>query len=185
MRKLILSMFVSLDGYISGPKGELDWFFVNRDLDDDADKFLDTVDTMLLGSATYKLFYDFWPTATVKDDIIADKLNGLHKIVFSKTLKDAPWGKWEPVKIISSNFLEEIKELKMQPGRDLVVWGGAKLAQYCIDLKLIDEYRLLVCPVILGSGKQLFNPADRQNLELADTKIFSSGIIRINYLYKD
>lgn len=178
-------MFVSLDGFISGPKGELDWFIVNHDLDADADEFLNTVDTMLLGSATYKLFYDFLPNAAVQDDIIADKLNGMHKIVFSKTLHEAPWGKWEPAKIIRGGVAEEIKKLKSGPGKDLVIWGEAKLAQSFIDLKLIDEYRLLVCPVILGNGKPLFKAGiARQNLELADKKLFHSGIIRTNYLIK-
>src|SRR5215470_12491298 len=108
MRKLILSMMVSLDGFSEGPNRDLDWPIVDKELDRYADELLDSVDAILLGRVTYQLFVDFWPSATIEEEIIADKMNEIPKIVFSRTLDNAPWGKWNNARVVKENIAEEI-----------------------------------------------------------------------------
>lgn len=186
MRRVVLSMFVTLDGFVSGPNGELDWMPGNEEPDKEVDLYLyemlDEMDTILLGGKTYKLFVDFWPTATAKEEIIADKLNAMPKIVFSKTLDKVQWGKWRNARLAKGTLAEEIKRLKQETGKDMVMFGGANLAQSCMPLGLIDEYRLFVTPIILGSGKCLFeNIKDTTNLKLVKTKTFKSGSVLLDY----
>src|SRR5262249_36868736 len=119
VRKVILSMMVSLDGFIEGANRELDWTIVDKEVDTYADDLLSTVDAILLGRRTYQLFVDFWPTATTEEEIIADKMNEIPKIVFSRTLEKAPWGKWNNARLVQENIAEEISNMKKQPGKNM------------------------------------------------------------------
>ncbi len=186
MRKVIVSMFVTLDGFIAGPNGELDWMpgnaKPNKEVDTHIYRFLDTVDTVLLGHTTYELFVGFWPSATIDEDISADKLNAIPKIVFSSTLEKVEWGKWNNARLVKQEAKEEILKLKNQPGKDMVIFGGANLVQSFTNMGLIDEYQLLVVPIILGGGKPLFrNIRSRVNLRLLETKAFKSGTALLTY----
>src|SRR5258705_13768016 len=134
MRKLILEEWVSLDGYVADKNGQLDFFTnltpeENKYSDSDQLKFLETIDTILLGRKTYELFVDFWPGATIDKEAIADKLNETKKIVFSNTITNAPWGKWKDAEIINGVANSAIKKLKTLPGKDMVMWGSISLAQ--------------------------------------------------------
>src|SRR5687768_6814650 len=145
MRRLILEVWLSLDGFAADRDGKLDFFPASEtDQHSDADQlaFLDSVDTILLGRRTYELFVDFWPTATHDKEIIADRLNELPKIVFSNTLTEAPWGEWEPARVVGGNAVEAIRKLKAQSGEHMVVWGSISLAQALIAADLIDEFHL-------------------------------------------
>src|SRR6185436_17600212 len=129
MRKLIVEEWISLDGYVTDKDGNLDFFTSltpeqNTYSDADQLKFLERVDTILLGRKTYELFVDFWPTAKVEQEIIADRLNELPKLVFSNSLEQAPWGEHAPARVVSGDAVEEIRKLKAQPGKDLVLWGS-------------------------------------------------------------
>lgn len=187
MRKLILEEWVSLDGHISDKEGKLDFFTQltpeqNTYSDQDQLKFLETIDTILLGRKTYELFVEFWPTATTDQEAIADKLNETKKIVFSNTRSKAPWGKWPDLEIIAGDAIEAIQHLKSLAGKDMVLWGSISLAQALMKAKLIDEYRIQLCPIITGGGRKLFaEELHAQNLQLCNVRQYDMGTIFLNY----
>lgn len=188
MRKLIMEQWVSLDGCVTDKNGQLDFFTrltpeQNTYSDADQLKFLETVDTMLLGRRTYELFVDFWPTATTAQEVIADKLNGLNKIVFSSSITKAAWGSWPEARIIPGEASAAIKKLKQLPGKDMVLWGSISLAQSLMRENLVDEYHIQLCPVITGGGRKLF-PAemDFSQLQLSELRRYNTGTVFLNYL---
>ena len=185
MRKLILEEWISLDGYAADINGKLDFFpstEENKYSDQDQLKFLDTIDTILLGRVTYELFVEFWPAATTAQEIIADKLNSLPKIVFSNTLKKAPWGKWPDAEIVSGNAVDEIRKLKEKEGKNMVLWGSISLAQSLIKDNLVDEYHIQVCPKIIGGGRALFPPLNSYaDLKLVDIRKYDTGVMYLHY----
>ena len=185
MRKLILEEWLSLDGYAEDKNGKLD-FFPDPSLDkfSDADqlKFLDSVDTILLGRKTYELFVDYWPTATTDQEIIADRLNQLPKLVFSNSLREAPWGKWPPARVIRGDAIAEIRGLRSESGKNMVMWGSLTLAQQLISQNLIDEYHLQICPTVVGGGRTLFPALDRYvRLKRVATRMYESGVVFVSY----
>ena len=186
MRKLILEEWLSLDGYAEDKNGKLDFFpstEANKYSDLDQLTFLDGIDTILLGRKTYELFVDFWPTASIDTEVIADKLNEIPKIVFSNTLQKAPWGKWLDAKILSGNLIEEIQKLKNREGKDIVLWGSITLSQSLIESNLIDEFHLQICPTLTGGGRQLFPDLNTyRNLKLINLKRYDTGVINLHYV---
>lgn len=187
MRKLILEEWVSLDGNVTDKNGQLDFFTnltpeQNKYSDADQLKFLETVDTILLGRKTYELFVDFWPTATTDKEVIADRLNEIKKIVFSNSITKAPWGKWPSAEIVSGEATTAIKKLKSLPGKNMVVWGSISLAQSLMKENLIDEYHIQLCPVLTGGGRSLFSQdMDYHQLRLLETRSYNTGTIFLNY----
>ncbi len=181
MRKIILSNLVSLDGYFEGPNREIDWHNVDEEFNEYAIDFLNSVDTLLFGRVTYQLMASYWPTPTAieNDPIVADKMNSLPKIVFSRTLDKV---EWENSRLVNENIAEEVSKLKQQPGKDLAIFGSSDLALTLIQHGLIDEYRIIVNPVVLGNGKPLFKGIkNRLNLKLLKTKVFRSGNVCLYY----
>ncbi|MCZ7395546.1 MAG: dihydrofolate reductase family protein, partial [Candidatus Methanoperedens sp.] len=179
MRKVIVSMMVSLDGFFAGPSGEIDWHIVDEEFNQYAIDLLNTVDTILFGRVTYQLFESYWPAAatnlsTSKSDLeISHKINNITKIVFSKTLEKV---EWKNARLVKEVIQEEIAKMKQQPGKDMVIFGSGSIVSTFTQLGLIDEYRIIVNPVVLGHGKPLFKDIkDRINLKLLKTKTFSSG----------
>jgi dihydrofolate reductase len=187
MRKLILEEWVSLDGYVTDKDGQLNFFTnltaeQNKYSDADQLKFLETIDTILLGRKTYELFVDFWPGATTDKEVIADKLNETRKIVFSNTITKAPWGKWPEAEIISGAAVAAIKDLKLQPGKDMVMWGSISLAQFLMNENLIDEYHIQLCPALTGGGRSLFpQTMNFSQLTLLDVRQYNTGTVFLNY----
>jgi len=176
MRKVILHMMASLDGFIEGPNKELDWHAWDDEMEKYADDLLSTVDAILLGRVAYELFADYWPSAK---DSITPKMINLPKIVFSKTLEKV---EWKNSRLVKENIAEEMSKMKQQPGKDLVLFGGAGIASTFIKLGLIDEYRIIVNPVVLGRGNPLFKGLkDKLNLKLLKTKTYSSGNVILYY----
>ena len=186
MRKLILEEWVSLDGYAEDKDGKLDFFpdtEANKFSDEDQLKFLESVDTILLGRKTYEIFVDFWPTEKSENEIIADRLNEIPKIVLSNTLDKAPWGKWPDAEIVSGDAVEEIKKLKSQSGKKIVIWGSISMAQELLKANLIDEIHLQICPTVVGGGRLLFPDADvYKNFTLSDVKKYNTGVVNLHYL---
>ena len=162
MRKVVVQQWLTLDGFAAGPYGELD--FVTQAAADptsgpfveDQLAFIESLDTILLGAVTYRMFAAYWPEQTAETQRIADALNATPKVVFSSTLESAPWGDWEPARVVAGSAAEEVRRLKAEPGRDMVVWGSLTVADSLMRASLVDEYRLQVCPVVLGRGKRLF-----------------------------
>jgi dihydrofolate reductase len=182
MRKLIASPFVTLDGFMSGSHGELEWnepYF-----DDEMGSYINeqfaALDTLLFGRATYQWFANYWPNQGVNDDpAFAEKMNAVPKIVFSKTLEQAEWNN---SRIVKENISEEIARLKQQPGKNLVIDGSPTLIHSFTKLGLIDEYRLRLHPVVLGSGVPLFkNLSETKNLKLVESRVFRSGVVILHY----
>ncbi|WP_040911069.1 dihydrofolate reductase family protein [Leptospira broomii] len=181
MRKIIFQMMVTLDGFFEGPNDEIDWHRVDDEFNEYAVDLLGKVDTLLFGRVTYDLMAGYWPTpAAVKDDpIVAGRMNDLPKIVFSKTLNRV---EWQNTKLIKDNIADEVLKLKNQSGRDMAIFGSSNLALTFIKHGLIDEFRIMVNPVVLGNGKTLFDGIDSKlNLKLVQTKIFGSGLVSLHY----
>ena len=188
MRKVILQEFVTLDGLAAGPNDSVDFVPAStrgdRTFGREQLAFIDTIDTILLGRVTYQMFAGYWPQVTEGDDKpFADKLNAIPKVVFSKTLDRAPWGTWNDARIVKTNPTEEVAQLKKQAGKDMVVWGSISLAQSLIAASLIDEYRMVVCPLVLGMGRPLFGDKGRPlGMKLLTAKAHDSGSVLLQYI---
>jgi dihydrofolate reductase len=187
MRKLIVEEWMSVDGYLTDKNNQLDFFTAltpeqNTYSDNDQLKFLETVDIILLGRKTYELFVDFWPNATTDQEAIADKLNETGKLVFSNTITKAPWGKWADATIISGDAAAAIKALKLQPGKDMVLWGSISLARSLMKENLVDEYHIQLCPVLTGGGRSFFSQEiDFSKLTLLESRHYNTGVMFLNY----
>lgn len=183
MRKIIWMMSVSLDGYMEGPNRELDWHMVDDELHTHFNEQLGAMGAFLDGRVTYELMAEYWPTAdadpssTAPVKEFARIWRDMPKIVFSKTLERAEWN----AVVVRDVVVEEIMELKAQPGGDLML-GGADLAASFMRDDLIDEYRLYVHPVVIGRGKPMFRPSDlKLNLTLSETRAFGNGVVLLRY----
>jgi dihydrofolate reductase len=187
MRSVILQEWVSLDGLAAGPEGSVDFIPAASQGDESFGRaqsaLLDAVDTIVLGRATYQMFAGYWPKVTEGDERpFADKLNATPKVVFSKTLERAPWGAWDDARIVTRAPADELAELKRQPGKDIVVWGSISLAQALIAAGAIDEYRIVICPVLLGGGRPLFRDAvPPAGLTLGGVTTFDRGAVSLRY----
>lgn len=176
MRKVFWQMMASLDGFMEGPNRELDWHVVDEDFNRYVAGMLDSIDTILLGRVTYQLFADYWPSAS---DPEAPAMNELAKIVFSRTLENV---EWKNSRLARGSVAEEVARLKQQPGKDIALFGSADLASTFLRLGLIDEYRILVNPIVLGEGKPMFKDVrDRTSLKLSTTKTLGSGVVILSY----
>ena len=180
-------MNLSLDGFMSGPHGELDWHFEtwNDEMGEQLLGQLDRADTLLLGRFTYEAMAKYWTTKPLAPDFprqdlaIADKMNRHTKLVFSKTRTDSIWNN---TRFAFRNPGEEIKLLKRLSGKDIILFGSGSLVSAFIHSNLVDEYRLWIHPVVLGNGIPLFrNQKFPLNLELSGSVIFGSGVIMLNY----
>ena len=184
-RKLISLMHVSLDGFAAGPNGELEWGIVDEETYQHVADLLRTVDTALYGRVTYHMMESYWPTVPADPASTALELQHAHwvekvqKIVFSRTLESVTWNN---TRLIKENIAEEVGKLKQQPGEDLMIFGSPRITHTLMHLGLIDEYRINVNPVVLGSGTPLFKDIkDRVHLRLLETKTFHSGVVGLHY----
>ncbi len=183
MRKIIVSEFVTLDGVMEDPGGAEKfvhggWAFqFDRGPEGDKFKLNETMEAgaLLLGRITYEGFAEAWPSRT---GIFADKMNAMPKFIVSSTLKKA---KWNNSNIIRKNVVEELSNLKQAPGDDILVAGSGQLVNTLIKNNLIDELRLMVYPILLGSGKRLFREGEGMKLKLTESKVFGSGITLFCY----
>lgn len=184
-RRLFVSMIVSLDGFIEGPHRELDWFLDgDPQFEQYCDEMIDSVGLALYGRRSYELMLDFWPDAernprSPADLAFARKMNALPKVVLSRTLEHAAWNN---TRIVSDRVAETLTELKRQPGKPIVAWAGAGLVSTLSRLGLVDEYRVIVHPVLLGKGTPMFQGIeDRQQLRLVRTTQLGSQLVVLCY----
>jgi dihydrofolate reductase len=184
-RRLFVSMLVSLDGYIEGPEGELDWFEDgDSQFEQYCDEMIDSVGLALYGRRAYELMQKYWPNAernprSPADLAFARKMNALPKLVLSRTLARADW---DNTRILRENVGETLAELKREPGKPIVAWAGAGLVSTLAALGLVDEYRLIVQPVVLGKGTPLFQGIEgRRKLRLTRTTQLGRNVAVLCY----
>ena len=187
MRKIIVSMRVTLEGFIAGLHGEMDWMeeFFDEALANYESELQKTVDTTLFGRETYQGFESYWPkvasdpTSPKGLAAYAQQLDAMRKVVFSKTLSHVEW--------INSVLLHaidavEITRMKQEPGRDMAIYGSASIVQTLTNLGLIDRYQFLVFPIVLGSGKPLFlDISHKVKLSLVNARTYPSGVMELSY----
>lgn len=183
MRRVIVSNLMSLDGFIAAPGKDISWFGPGPEFFAYAQGMLAKADLLLFGRTTYELMVGYWtkPEAMRDDPVVAKAMNELPKWVFSETLKEAPWGSWNNAEV-SADPAGTVKRLKAEPGRDMVILGSGSLVSALTAEGLIDEYRIMVAPVIVGGGTPEFQGlSKRVNLKLAGTKTFDSRLVMLTY----
>jgi dihydrofolate reductase len=187
MRKVILQEFVSLDGLAAGANDSVDFVPASTQGDQGFGQqqlgFIDSIGLILLGRVTYTMFAGYWPNVSSGEDkLFADKLNAIPKVVFSRSLDRAPWGSWDDARIVKNSAAKEVAKLKQGSGKDMVIWGSISLAQALTNEGLIDQYQLIVCPLVLGSGKPLFrDKVESFDMRLVKTKSFDRGAVLLAY----
>jgi dihydrofolate reductase len=187
MRKIKLQMQLSLDGFVCGPRGEMDWMV--WEWDDVLKKYVgdltNSADTFLMGRNTGEGMAVYWPTVASnpeskdEDKWMADKLNNLPKVIFSRTVTNINWTNAR----VANDIVEEVRELKKEPGKDILLYGGASLVSSFIRENLVDEYHLFVNPAIIGKGKTIFNNLkEKMDLKLIKAVQSATGIIILYYV---
>ena len=186
MKKVISFMHISLDGFVAGPNGEMDWIKIDQELFDHVGKRVSQSDSALYGRVTYQLMESYWPTAAdkpnaTKHDIDHSKwYKKAHKVVISKTMKDSVLPN---TTIISDNLADRINEIKQQPGNEILLFGSPTATHSLLQHNLIDGYWLFVNPIIIGQGIPLFvDIKDITKLKLLNTRQFTSGVTELNYI---
>ncbi|MDB5188068.1 MAG: bifunctional deaminase-reductase domain protein [Candidatus Kaiserbacteria bacterium] len=185
MRKVVLFLHQSLDGYCGTKEGGLDWIPFTPALEKYAERLVQTVGSPMYGRVTYELMKSWWPTllndasASKHDKKHAEWIENVEKIVFSTTLGEQDWNN---TRVISSNVEEEVKKLKMGEGKDLVIFGSPTLARSLMEMDLIDEFQFTISPVILGDGITFMRSiTNRVNLELLNSESLDGGIEALHY----
>jgi dihydrofolate reductase len=186
MRRVVLFVDTSLDGFMGGPDGEMDWMVQDDEMDKEfTDDLRRTVDTILTGRIAYQSFESFWPAAAADPSSpadLADLANWMldtPKVVFSTTLDKVAM---KNSRLAEAGVAEEVAKLKQAPGKDLVVFGGARTVQAFVRLGLVDEYRMKVHPVAIGRGLPIFDDLqDKVGLTLVRSKAYRSGVLGLYY----
>lgn len=177
MKKIILDLAVSLDGFIEGPNGEIDWCIMDEDMDFDG--FIDGIDTIFYGRVSYEAWGNFQPdaSATTAEKRLWASVHSKKKYVFSNNPRNDP-----NASFITKNLSVQVEEIKHTEGKNIWLYGGASLISSFIKLDLVDEYRISVHPIVLGNGKPLFADLDkRMELKLVKTNAFKSGVVQLIY----
>jgi dihydrofolate reductase len=178
MRKIIVNEFMTLDGVIEAPE-EWQFPYLSDDVSEEIRAGIYKAEASLLGRRTYEIFAASWPLRTNNEFGIADKLNSERKFVVSSTLEEVEWNNST---LIKGNVEEEVRKLKQQPGGVIRIAGSAALVQSLMEANLIDEFQLMIYPVVVGRGKRLFNDTvGITGLKLVETKTFSTGVVLLHY----
>lgn len=182
MRKLRVFNMVSLDGYICDAHGDMSW--AHRD-DAEWVKFASENASgeaeLLFGRVTYEMMAAYWPTPAALEavPVVAERMNSKPKVVFSRTLETASWSN---TKVVNGDIAAEVAKLKQEPGPDMVILGSASIVAQLTEARLIDEYQIVLVPIVLGSGKSMFDGVeDKVGLTLANDQTFSNGNVVLWY----
>jgi dihydrofolate reductase len=181
LRKVIVFNMLSVDGYFEGLNRDINWHNVDEEFNDFAIEQLNTAGTLLFGRVTYQLMESYWPTPdSLQDDpIVAGLMNQIPKFVFSKSLESA---NWQNTTLVKGDAAEAVTSLKELPGKDMFVFGSGEFVSYLAQHDLIDEYRLIFSPILLGRGNPLFKEQNKRiQLKLAKAKVFKSGNVLLYY----
>ena len=183
MRRIAVLNHVTLDGFFAGPNGEFDWPIHDNAVDKATHEIIHA-DTMLLGRETYSHLENFWPQAALNPNLpaetraMANEVNQMTKLVFSTTRKEVTW---ENSKLLDGNLIDEVKILKQGNGADILILGSGTIVQQLANEDLIDDYVLIVNPMILGSGKSMFESVKKSPLTLVSVQCFDSGNVVMHY----
>lgn len=181
MRRLTVFNLVSIDGYFAGPDGDISWHNVDEEFQEVANAASNSGNTLLFGRVTYELMAGYWPTPeAIRDDpVVAAGMNSSEKVVFSRTLEKAEWAN---TRLVKGDPVSEVRKLKQGSGRNLTVLGSGSLVAQFARAGLIDEYEILLNPVVLGSGKTMFEGVkDRFRLRLVSSRVFGNGNVLLTY----
>ena len=188
MRNLIAFMHMTLDGFVAGPKGELEWATVNEAVYQTIEKQMQDVDSTMYGRVTYQMMESYWPTVPDNPESSPQELehaawvNAIHKVVVSKTLEKVSWNNTQ---LINGNVTDEITNLKQQSGKTIMIFGSPVLTHALAKLGLIDGYLLYLNPTVLGEGVPLFEKGDKgSKLELIEAKPVDAGVVALRYNVK-
>lgn len=187
MRRIVVTTWVTLDGFIAGPKGEMDFVgrFYDEAMGDYETELVRGGDTLLLGRKTYDSFAGSWPMVPERPGVsdserdYALMLNAMRKVVVSASLTEPSW---DHTDVLTDVRREEVEQLKAEPGRDIIVYGSASIVRQLTDLGLIDEYQLLVHPVVLGDGTPLFRGVESAaDFSFESATPLPSGVVKLVY----
>lgn len=185
MRKLVFFMHSSLDGFVAGPNGEMNWIKVDEEIFDFVPTLTEQADTALYGRVTYEMMQNYWPNAGTQPN--ASKHDKEHsiwykniaKVVLSTTMREEGL---ENTRVISDHLVENIQELKKQEGKNILIFGSPRASHSLLSLDLIDEFWIFVNPILIGEGVPLFKGIhEKTKLELLETKRFSCGVMALHY----
>lgn len=184
MRKVFVSNLVSLDGYLAGPEGDLSWFGVGPDFFRYVNKMMPTVGMLLFGRVTYEMMAGYWPNpdnTQGNDPLVTNLMNELPKLVASRTLKKAGWGSWDNV-TVTADPAAAVRKLKAEAGGDMAIFGSGGLVSTLAAAGLIDEYRIMMNPTILGQGTPMFRGMpERVALKFVSSEVFDKKMVMLTY----
>src|SRR5260370_18564684 len=185
MRKIIAFDLVTIDGFFAGPNGEIDWHNYDDEMGAHSLEQLKTLGALIFGRTTYEMMASFWPTpdGVKSEPVVAAIMNSIPKTVFSESLKEVRDGPlWKNVRVLHEIEPEEIIKMKEQEGGDIAIFGSGTIVEQFTSFGLIDEYRLIVNPLVLGNGKQLFKDVkNKPKLKLVNTRVFRNGNVLLCY----
>ncbi len=184
MRKINVFNFITLNGFYKGPNGDVHWHQHGAEESEYGVKNLEAGNIILFGRVTYEMMKSYWPTpmAAQQSPEMAAGMNKAEKIVFSNTLQQSDW---QNTQIMKGDIVEEIKMLKSTPGKNMTILGSGSIVTLFSENGLIDEYNLMLDPVVLGEGTPIFNKIEHPpELELISTRVFKTGVILLNYARK-
>jgi dihydrofolate reductase len=181
MRNLIVFNLVTLDGFFAGMDGDISWHNVDDEFQELANQASNSGNTLLFGRVTYQLMASYWPTpeAIRTDPVVAAGMNKAEKVVFSRTLDRVDW---KNTRLAKGDMLDEVRRLKQGAGQDLTILGSGSLVAQLAPAGLIDEYQMLLNPLVLGKGKTMFEGVkDRLAFKLSKTRVFRNGNLLLTY----
>jgi dihydrofolate reductase len=183
MPRLVVFNNVTLDGYFSGMNGDISWAKANQDAEfnEFAAENAKGGGVLVFGRITYELMMSYWPTpdAIKNDPIVAERMNNLPKVVFSKTLNKASWNN---AKLVKGDPAAEIRKMKKEPGEDMAIMGSGTIVSQLTQERLIDEYQIVMNPVVIGKGRTMFDGVEEKlSLKLTNTRTFGNGNVLLCY----
>lgn len=185
MGNVIVQQVTSLDGYAADADGGISFFgAVENWTESDLDQLrqLDSISHMVLGSTSYRMFVDYWPTEQSRGEVIADKLNALEKVVFSRSLERAPWGEYPDARVVSGDAAKTLRRIADDAPGDVIVWGSLTLTDQLFAGGGVDRVQLRITPIVVGAGRGVFPPGFSTGaLRLVESRAYASGLLTVDY----